>query len=52
VLGGERAWPCWGRIEVEVLAPLPARTGSGDAAAALRDAARERIAEGTREPLL
>ena len=47
-----RAWPRWGRIEVEVLAPLPARTGSGDAATELRDAARERIAAGAGEPLL
>jgi 1-acyl-sn-glycerol-3-phosphate acyltransferase len=52
VLGGGRAWPCWGRIEVEVLAPLPALTGSGDAATELRDAARSRIAEGAGEPLL
>lgn len=51
VLGGGRAWPCWGRIEVEVLAPLPARTGRSDAAAELRDAARSRIAEAAGEPL-
>jgi 1-acyl-sn-glycerol-3-phosphate acyltransferase len=51
VLGGGRAWPRWGRIEVEVLQPLPAQTGSGDAATALRDAARERIAAGCGEPL-
>lgn len=52
VLGGGRILPRWGRIEVEVLTPLPARTGSGDAAAELRDAARLRIAEGAGEPLL
>jgi 1-acyl-sn-glycerol-3-phosphate acyltransferase len=52
VLGGGRILPRWGRIEVEVLEALPARTGSGDAAAALRDAARERIAAATGEPLL
>jgi 1-acyl-sn-glycerol-3-phosphate acyltransferase len=52
VLGGGRAWPRWGRIEVEVLAPLPARTGSGEAATELRDDARKRIAAGTGEPLL
>lgn len=52
VLGGEQRWPQWARIGVEVLEPLPARQGSGDAAAELRDAARERIAHATGEPLL
>ena len=52
VLGEGRAWPRWGRIEVEVLPPLPPRMGSGDAATELRDAARERIAAGAGEPLL
>jgi 1-acyl-sn-glycerol-3-phosphate acyltransferase len=52
VLGGDRAWPRWGRIEVEVLEPLPARAGAGDVATELRDAARERIAAATGEPLL
>ena len=52
VLGDGRAWPRWGRIEVEVLEPLPARAGRGDAATELRDAARARIAAGTGEPLL
>ena len=42
----------WGRIEVEVLSPLPPRMGSGDAATELRDAARERIAARAGEPLL
>lgn len=52
VLGGGRAWPSWGRVEVEVLPALPAQVGSGDAATALRDAARARIAAGVGEPLL
>lgn len=53
VLGGERRWPHWARISVEVLEPLPARTGGGgDAATQLRDAARERIAAASGEPLL
>ncbi len=52
VLGGGRAWPRWGRVEVEVLTPLPPRSGSGDAATDLRDVARGRIAEGAGEPLL
>jgi len=52
VLGGEQRWPQWSRIAIEVLDPLPARTGAGDAAAELRDAARERIAAATGEPLL
>jgi 1-acyl-sn-glycerol-3-phosphate acyltransferase len=52
VFGGGRALPCWGRVEVEVLDPLPAETGAGDAASRLRDAARERIAAATGEPLL
>jgi 1-acyl-sn-glycerol-3-phosphate acyltransferase len=52
VFGGGRALPRWGRVEVEVLDPLPAETGAGDAASRLRDAARERIAAATGEPLL
>jgi 1-acyl-sn-glycerol-3-phosphate acyltransferase len=52
VLGGTQRWPQWSRITVEVLEPLPARKGSGDAATELRDAARERIAAATGEPLL
>ncbi|MGH8243351.1 MAG: lysophospholipid acyltransferase family protein [Steroidobacteraceae bacterium] len=51
VLGGGRTWPRWGRIEIEVLEPLPAQAGGGDAATQLRDAARERIAEAVGEPL-
>ena len=43
VLGGGRALPRWGRIEVEILEALPPEAGAGDAAARLRDAARERI---------
>lgn len=52
VFGGGRRLPRWGRVEVEVLEPLPAETGAGDAATRLRDAARERIAAATGEPLL
>ena len=51
-LGGGSAWPRWGRIEVEVLEPLPAQTGSGDAATRLRDAARARIGAAVDEPML
>jgi 1-acyl-sn-glycerol-3-phosphate acyltransferase len=49
VLGGGRALPRWGRIEVEVLDPLPPESGAGDAATRLRDAARQRIAVATGE---
>jgi 1-acyl-sn-glycerol-3-phosphate acyltransferase len=52
VLGGETVVPRWGRIEVEALPPLAVTTGAGDAAAALRDLARERIAAALGEPLL
>jgi 1-acyl-sn-glycerol-3-phosphate acyltransferase len=52
VLGGDRAWPRWGRIEVEVLPQIEGRTGSGDAATLLRDAARAQIAAAAGEPLL
>ncbi|HEX9707217.1 MAG TPA: lysophospholipid acyltransferase family protein [Steroidobacteraceae bacterium] len=52
VLGARSFIPRWGRIEVEVLVPLPAMTGAGDAAAMLRDAARERIGAALDEPLL
>ncbi len=52
VLGGGRILPRWGRIEVEVLEPLPARTGGGDAASQLRDSARETIGAALDEPLL
>ncbi len=45
--------PRWGRIEVEVLEPLPATTGAGDAAVRLRDEARDRIgAAAATSPLL
>lgn len=52
VLGGGNIVPRWGRIEVEVLEPLPAKTGAGDAAAMLRDEARARIGAALDEPLL
>ncbi len=52
VLGGGRAWPRWGRIEIEILESLPAASGAGDAAATLRDAARAQIAAAADEPLL
>jgi 1-acyl-sn-glycerol-3-phosphate acyltransferase len=52
VLGAGTVVPRWGRIEVEVLAPLAAQTGAGDAAAWLRDEARQRIAAALGEPLL
>jgi 1-acyl-sn-glycerol-3-phosphate acyltransferase len=52
VLGGGTVVPRWGRIEVEALPPLAVATGAGDAAAALRDLARERIAAALGEPLL
>jgi 1-acyl-sn-glycerol-3-phosphate acyltransferase len=52
VFGSGRVLPRWGRIEVQVLDSLPAETGAGDAAARLRDRARERIAAATGEPLL
>lgn len=52
VLGAGSPFPRWGRIEVEVLEPLPARSGAADAAVMLRDEARERIAAAVGEPLL
>ena len=52
VLGGTSKWPQWARIGVEVLEPLPARKGGGDAATDLRDTARKHIAAATGEPLL
>ena len=52
VLGDGSPWPRWGRIEVEVLEPLPAQTGGGDVAAQLRDAARARIGAAVAEPML
>jgi 1-acyl-sn-glycerol-3-phosphate acyltransferase len=52
VFGGGRVLPRWGPIEVEVLDPLPAESGAGDAASRLRDAARQRIAAAAGEPLL
>jgi 1-acyl-sn-glycerol-3-phosphate acyltransferase len=52
VLGGGRSWPSWGRIEIEILEPLPARIGAGDFAAMLRDSARAQIAAAAGEPLL
>jgi 1-acyl-sn-glycerol-3-phosphate acyltransferase len=52
VLGGMHRWPRWSRIAIDVLDPIPARTGAGAAATELRDAARGRIAAATGEPLL
>ncbi|HEU0224276.1 MAG TPA: lysophospholipid acyltransferase family protein [Steroidobacteraceae bacterium] len=52
ILRAKTFLPCWGRIEVEVLEPLAAATGAGDAAAVLRDRARERIAAAVGEPQL
>jgi 1-acyl-sn-glycerol-3-phosphate acyltransferase len=52
LLGGGQAWPRWSRIEVEILEPLAAGAGAGDAAAALRDRARSAIAAASGEPLL
>jgi len=52
ILGGGRGWPRWGRISIEVLEPLPGVAGAGDAATQLRNAARERIAAASGEPLL
>jgi 1-acyl-sn-glycerol-3-phosphate acyltransferase len=52
VLGGTRRWPQWSAITIDVLEPLPARKGAGDAASEMRDAARLRIAQATGEPLL
>jgi 1-acyl-sn-glycerol-3-phosphate acyltransferase len=51
-LGGGSPWPRLGRIEVEVLEPLPAEAGGGDVAARLRDAARARIGAAVDEPTL
>jgi len=51
-LGGGSALPRWGRIEVEVLEPLPAEAGAGEVAARLRDAARARIGAAVDEPML
>ena len=48
-----KTWlPRWGRIEVATLEPLAAVAGAGDAAAILRDRARERIAAAVGEPPL
>ena len=44
ILGAGNILPRWGRIEVEVLDALPASTGAGDAAVALRDSAHHVIA--------
>lgn len=52
VLGGAQRWPRWSRISIEVLEPLPARKGAGDAATEMRDAARGRISSAVDEPLL
>ncbi len=52
VLGARTLIPRWGRIEVEALEPLAARSGAGDAAADLRHSARDRIAASLGEPLL
>jgi len=51
VLRGKTLLPRWSRIEVEALAPVAATVGR-DAAARLRDAARERIGAALDEPLL
>lgn len=51
VLGAGGLIPRLGRIEVEVLEALAPVTGAGDAAVALRDVARERIAAALGEPL-
>jgi 1-acyl-sn-glycerol-3-phosphate acyltransferase len=51
VLGAGRVLPRWGRIEIEVLEPLAALAGGGDAATRLRDAARARIGAALGEPL-
>jgi 1-acyl-sn-glycerol-3-phosphate acyltransferase len=52
VLGDGNHFPRLGRIEIEVLEPLPAKTGAGDAAVILRDEARARIGAALDEPLL
>ncbi len=52
ILRAKTLLPHWGRIEVEALEPLATATGAGDAAAELRDSARERIAAAVGEPLL
>jgi 1-acyl-sn-glycerol-3-phosphate acyltransferase len=52
ILGAGMIVPRWGRIEVEALEPLPVGAGAGDAAAGLRDAAREEIGRAAGEPLL
>ena len=52
ILGGGRILPRWGRIEIEVLEALPARTGAGDTATQLRDEARARIAAALGEPMV
>jgi len=49
VLGGGTIVPRWGRIEVEVLAPLAGSMGAGDAAVALRDAAHRAISDAVGE---
>jgi 1-acyl-sn-glycerol-3-phosphate acyltransferase len=52
VLGEGNIVPRWGRIEVEILEPLPAKMGAGDAAVLLRDEARARIGAALDEPVL
>jgi 1-acyl-sn-glycerol-3-phosphate acyltransferase len=52
VLGEGNLFPRCSRIEIEVLEPLPAKTGAGDAAVMLRDEARARIGVALDEPLL
>jgi 1-acyl-sn-glycerol-3-phosphate acyltransferase len=52
ILGGDRRLARWGRIQIEVLEPLPPEAGAGDAATRLRDAARERIGDALGQPLL
>jgi 1-acyl-sn-glycerol-3-phosphate acyltransferase len=51
VLRAKTRVPRWSRIEVEALTPLAA-AGAREAAATLRDSARERIAAALPEPLL
>lgn len=50
ILRARTVLPRWGRIEVEALAPLPPAGSAADAATALRDQARARIAHAVGEP--
>lgn len=51
ILRAKTLLPRWGRIEVEALPSLLPAGGAGDAAAALRDAARAAIASAVGEPM-